>query len=303
VVAASLAAVAGTAPAASAASRVTYIGAFAGSAKQWNDAYFQIGPLQSDKVFYGTGKPPVLPTSFANSTCARLNYQPVCVIAYKTASESTVKSFVESMPAHRSSPVIMVYWQEPEVGNKTPISAATFKTNFEERSQWVRQAAQQAKAQGKDLSYVKVAMDSATSEYGPGGRGSGCAYFPPASDVDYYLADVYEHKLTGLQGTNLQAWSQCVAEKGHGQPQGIAEYGLGVCTATGGPATEAEREQTLAGDAAYLAKNFPHLLLWEYWWSTVTGSPHNPCAGHGKFPANSVTATEWRKLEAGTVAS
>ena len=297
------------APAAAAAvtSRVTYIGAFAGTLGkspigQWNLAYSEIGPLQSDKIFYGTGKPKPLPPTFSGSVCAGLKNQPVCVIAYKTASKSTLQSFVESMPKQRSSPVIMVYWQEPELGKS--ISAATFKTNFDLRSQWVRQAVQQAKAKGKDLSYVKVAMDSATSGYAnTRSPGYYCSYFPAASNVDDYLADVYEHRLTSLKDkADFQRWNQCVAKNGTGKPQGLAEYGLGVCTKDGAPATELQREQTLAGDAGYLAKNFPHLLLWEYWWSTISGSRNNPCA-HSKFGAKSVTATEWKKIEAGTVPS
>lgn len=278
-----------------AGSRVRYIGAFAGTAgqppaTQWNAAYAQIGPLQSDKIFYGTGTPKPLPRTFKGSVCASLRNQPVCVIAYKTASESTVKSFVESMPKHRVSPVIMVYWDEPELG-KSGMSPATYKKNFDLRSQWVRQA-----ARARGLSYVKVAMDSATYGYGKGRPGYDCSYLPAASEVDYYLADVYEHRLTGLADkADFQRWNQCTARMG--KPQGLAEYGLGVCTRTGAPATERQREQTLAGDAAYLAKNFPHLFLWEYWWSTISGSG-GKCA-HSKFPANSVTASEWKRIEAG----
>lgn len=298
--AAATAAASGTSAAPAAVrSRVTYIGAFAGTAgqspaSQWNAAYNQIGPLQSDKIFYGTSTPKPLPPSFKGSVCAGLIHQPVCVIAYKTASKSTVQSFVESMPKHRSSPVIMVYWDEPELG-KSGMSPATYKTNFDLRSQWVRQAAKK-----EDLSYVRVAMDSSTYGYAKGRPGYSCSYLPAPSNVDYYLADVYEHRLTGLAGkADFQRWNQCTA--GKGKPQGLAEYGLGVCTKTGEPATERDREQTLAGDAAYLAKNFPHLFLLEYWWSTISGSG-GTCA-HSKFPANSVTATEWKKIEAGTVAS
>lgn len=63
------------------------------------------------------------------------------------------------------------------------------------------------------------------------------------------------------------------------------------------------REQTLANDAAYLVRYFPHLFLWVDWWSTSSGTPGNPCAGHSKFPVGSPTGREWQKMEAGTVAS
>jgi hypothetical protein len=282
--------------------RVTYIGAFvgtvghqAGRAAQWNAAYNEIGPLQSDKIFYGTGtgvKP--LPSSFTGSVCDQLKHQPVCVIAYKTATEKTLQSFVESMPAHRSQPVIMVYWDEPEL-KSSGISPGTYKREFDLRSQWVRQA-----AEAKNLTYVKVGMDSATSGYAPGQPGAACSYLPSASYVDYYLADVYQPHLTGLANVvGFQRWVQCTASEG--KPQGIAEYGLGVCTKAGTPASPLEREQTLAQDATYLAKNFPHLFLWEYWWSKISGSG-GKCA-HSWFAPSSVIATEWKKIEAGTVES
>lgn len=56
-------------------SRATYIGAFAGKpganpATVWNTAYHQVGPLQSDKIFYGTGTPKPLPPSFTGTVCA-----------------------------------------------------------------------------------------------------------------------------------------------------------------------------------------------------------------------------------------
>jgi hypothetical protein len=285
-----------------AGSRVQYIGAFvgavghqAGRAAQWNKAYNEIGPLQSDKIFYGTGTGVApLPASFKGSVCDELKHTPVCVIAYKTATKKTVQSFVESMPAHRSQPVIMVYWDEPEL-ESSGISPATYKKEFDLRSQWVRQA-----AQAKNLTYVKVAMDSATSGYAPGKPGAGCAYLPSANYVDYYLTDVYDYTLVGLQNVaGFQQWLKCTANEG--KPRGFAEYGLGHCTASGGQATPKERETTLSNDAAWLTKNLPHLFLWEYWYSKIEGSP-GPCKGSW-FPADSVIATEWEKIEAGTVES
>ena len=282
--------------------RAPYIGAFvgtvghqAGRAAQWNDAYNEIGPLQSSKIFYGTGtgvKP--LPPSFKGSVCDELKHQPVCVIAYKTASKKTLQGFVESMPAHRSRPVIMVWWDEPELG-KSGMSPGTYKKNFGLRSEWVRQA-----AKAKHLTYVKVAMDSATSGYAPGRPGYDCSYLPAASHVDYYLTDAYEHRLTGLADVaGFQRWSQCTA--GRGKLRGIAEYGLGVCTKTGTKAGELEREHMLARDAAYLAKKFPSLFMWEYWWSKISGSGGR-CA-HSWFSQTSMIATDWKKIEAGRAAS
>jgi hypothetical protein len=178
-------------------------GRLAGRAAQWNAAYSEIGPLQSDKIFYGTGTPKPLPPSFKGSVCDELKDQPVCVIAYKTASKKTVQSFVESMPPHRDRPVIMVYSDEPELG-KSGMSPMTYKKNFDLRSGWVRQA-----AKAKGLTYVKVAMDSATYGYGRGRPGYNCSYLRAASNVDYYLADVYEHRLTTLQDqADFQRWPE-----------------------------------------------------------------------------------------------
>lgn len=280
--------------------RVRYIGAYvgmlghnAGRAAQWNAAYSEVGPLQSDKIFYGTNsKIKPLPPTFIGSLCDELQHQPVCVIAYRTASKKTLQSFVESMPKSRSRPVIMVYWQEPEL-RKSAISAREYTKEFDLRSEWVRQA-----AKARHLAYVKIAMDSSTYGYAPGQPGYGCSYLPAASYVDYYLADVYEHRLTGLANVvGFQRWTHCTASKR--KPQGIAEYGLGVCTKTGTRASTLEREKMLARDAAYLAKNFPHLFLWQYWWSQISGS-RGKC-DHSWFPPNSVIGTEWRKIAAGTV--
>jgi hypothetical protein len=66
----------------------------------------------------------------------------------------------------------------------------------------------------------------------------------------------------------VPATDSCAVSRG--KPRGIAEYGLGVCMTTGTKASQPER--TLARDAAYLAKNAPHLVMWEYWWSKISGS-------------------------------
>ena len=113
------------------------------------------------------------------------------------------------------------------------------------------------------------------------------------------LADVYQPTLIGLKtDAEFLRWNYCTA--GRGKPQGIGEYGLGVCVAKG-TFTEPDRANTLAADAAYLARAFPHLLMWQYWWSTISGAT-GPC-DKWKFPVSSPTLREWKAIEAGTAPS
>lgn len=287
------------ASAAAASQRVPHIGAFAGTASQWNAAYTTIGPLQVNKEFYSTTK--LLPASFSGSTCAHLAHNPVCIVTFKTPTN--LDSFVKSIPAHRNL-VIMVYYQEPEL-TKDALSPGAFKTKFDKLSGEIRQD-----AKDKHLTNVRVAMDSATYQYAAPGsgnsRGYSCAYIPLPKYVDYYLADVYQPTLIGLQNdAEFHRWNHCTA--GKGKPQGIAEYGLGVCVPKPGTFTEQDRANTLAADAGYLAKAFPKLLMWEYWWSTISGS--KGACDKWQFPlttkggAESPTLKNWKKIVAGTLAS
>jgi len=266
-------------------SRVTYIGAYSPSVGTWKKAYAAIGPLQTDKEF-NTKTGTALPPSFRQSECASLPHNPVCIVNYKVPN-TNLKSYVQSVPPGRNL-VILVYHDEPELG-QSGLSATQFKDQFENQARKIMSYAKE-----KGLKNVKVAMDSATSGYKPGAKGYNCSFIPPAKYVDYYLADVYEHTLTGLASLAIfQRWNHCTA--GKGVPRGLAEYGLDRCDG----ATEAQRATTLGDDAAYLARKFPKLVLWNYWYAdSHPGACHDPM-----FPARSATGTEWRKIEAGTVAS
>jgi hypothetical protein len=279
---------------ASAKTRVKYIGAILKTASLWNAAYKTIGPLQSNKEFYDPAKN--LPPSFKDSECAQLNHDPLCVIAYKTMN-TNLKSFVQSIPPNRKSPVVMVYYQEVELA-KNNVPASTFLKDFEDQSVKIREY-----AAAKKLTDVKVAMDSSTYEYGTPAsghsRGYSCSYIPPSRYVDYYLGDVYQSTLIGLQNdAEFQRWVHCVSD--HGKPLGLGEYGLGVCV-THGTFHESDRAATLAADSAYLARTLPTLVLWEYWWQHQPGDT-SKCE-QWQFPANSVTAAKWRAIEAGSVSS
>jgi hypothetical protein len=277
-----------------ASARVKYIGAVVGTASQWNAAYSTVGPLQSNKEFYYPGK--TLPPAFKDSECAQLKHDPLCVIAYRTMN-TNLQGFVQSVPPNRKSPVIMVYYQEVELA-QNHVAAKTFLKDFENQAAKIRKY-----AAAKGLTDVKVAMESTTYQYDKPGsghsRGYSCSYIPPAGDVDYYLGDVYQPTLIGLQHDfEFQRWVHCVS--GRGKPLGIGEYGLGVCVSSG-TFKESDRAATLDADAAYLARTQPGLVLWEYWWDHL---PKNTAkCDQWKFPVNSVTATQWRAIEAGTVSS
>jgi hypothetical protein len=92
-------------------------------------------------------------------------------------------------------------------------------------------------------------------------------------------------------------WKRCT--QGLGVDRGLTEYGLGTCVASG-TWTEQEREEQMAADVQYLSTAFPNLFILEYYWRD--DSSVGPCKDW-QFPADSVTATEWRAIEAGTVSS
>jgi hypothetical protein len=283
--------------AAAATQRVPHIGAFAGNASQWNAAYSTIGPLQTNKEFFSTTK--LLPARFTGSSCAHLAHDPVCIVAFKTPTN--LDSFVTSIPPSRNL-VIMVYYQEVEL-TKNGVSPGAFKATFDKLSGEIRQDAKKA-----GLTNVRVAMESSTYQYAAPGsghsRGYSCAYIPLPKYVDYYLGDVYQPTLIGLQNdAEFLRWNHCTA--GKGKPQGIGEYGLGVCVPKGTFA-ETDRASRLAADSRYLARAFPHLLLWEYWWSTISGA--KGACDKWKFPltvngAQSPTLRNWEAIVAGTIPS
>ena len=108
-----------------------------------------------------------------------------------------------------------------------------------------------------------------------------------------------EHRLSGLaNAAGFRHWIQCAVSRG--KSQGIAEYCLGVRMTTGAKTSQLQPKRTLGRDAAYLAKNAPYLVMWEYWWSKISGGGKCACSW---LPPKSVVATDWKKFEAGMVAS
>lgn len=320
--------------AATATTRPVYVGGYAGDSVQaWLSAnkLSAIGPLQAEKDWFPNSAPPrMLPPSFHDTMCYKLytrtpSHDPLCLISYKDTTptgqidNAPLKSFVESIPPGHA-PVIMIFYMEPEVTlwdynclhtlNKKPAysSGPQYVREFEAQATLIRKYAAQA-----GLTNVQVAAGAGEDAYNTpthGGScrsqdyyGYNCSYVPPPSFVDHYFTEVYDPHLVILQNDpRFQRWNTCTA--GKHKTRGITDFALGNCTANGTPFTEADRAATLASDAAYLAREFPTLYLWSYFWWQLPDPGR--CTDY-KFPAASSsspqTAREWEAIEAGTVPS
>ena len=166
----------------------------------WSSANAAIGPLQVDKMFYGTTTS--LPSSYSSSQCANLPAAVTCVLAYKVA-DTNVASFVSSIPAGANT--IMVWYQEPEgnsfsscEGVNKGSNGANFVCEFEHQADLIR-----ANVTSANRANVWVAMDAGGYQYGTGRNGPACAFIPPSSSVDFYLEDAYEDP---ANGSNLASW-------------------------------------------------------------------------------------------------
>lgn len=253
--------VGGTTAGATSQRAATIIGAHA---IDWPAANQRIGPLQDQRLFHQTS----LPASFIGSDGDKLPAGVTAVISYKTQN-TNVASFIRSIPANR--PVIMIYHHEPE--NEYGGNGAQFVSEFVGQSKLIRANAK---------SNVRVAMAAETYDYTNGRPGVNCSFIPPASSLDFYLADHYRHN---PNGTSLASdpkwvgWQKCV--NGKGRYEGLAEYGLGNGT------PPAMRAKTMAADDAYLKANHPHFYLWSYWYVG------------GDLFTDQATINEWKSIEAG----
>lgn len=139
----------------------------------WSSANAAIGPLQVDKMFYGTTTS--LPSSYSSSQCANLPAAVTCVLAYKVA-DTNVASFVSSIPAGANT--IMVWYQEPEgnsfsscEGVNKGSNGANFVCEFEHQADLIR-----ANVTSANRANVWVAMDAGGYQYGTGRNGPACAF-------------------------------------------------------------------------------------------------------------------------------
>jgi len=281
------------------------IGAYAPTAAAWQkaDNTSQLGPLQSNKEFFSGPLPAAQGSEspFQQTRCYALEQlitppYPACIIAYKAQeTQAAIDAFVQSVPADQL--VILVYWQEPEGAGAESFSACGTTGGPAFVCEFGQQAAE-IRAAGDDPN-VLVGMDAEGYQYSSAAqhdRGTGCAFVPPAADVDVYLEDHYEGYPSGndppsgdampQSGTPFEQewsnWLACVSPTG--KPVGLAEYGLNHMIA---PAVV---DGALQADDGYLAGlpggglNAP-VLVWEYWW----------CGGD-KFGSSGSTAL-WRSFE------
>jgi hypothetical protein len=289
------------------------VGAYAGpKSSDWiaANSTSDVGPLQSVKEFIIKEKP--LPTEWDSSRnqCYEIEQAlgpeksaqwPACVVSYNVKeSEGDLAKFFTGLPAAQM--VIMNWRDEPEAprapfppcGGQTGNGPA-YVCDFEQESRNIRKAA-------GDAPNVFVAMDASTYQYAPGtshdrggGDGQKCTYIPPASYVDFYLADHYNTRASDSslpdekspEGDEWSTWLGCVASSG--KPIGLAEYGLDCRTQNPPQQTLADE---IAQDKGYLAA-IPGArqptIMWEYWdWNT-------------KPPGCQMTSTtvkdEWRSAE------
>jgi hypothetical protein len=265
------------------------------TAKDWTITDGIIGPLQSDKEFYGPNTVP-LPTQWksASNNCYEIELMmgeadeadwPACVVTYPDPeTETQIQDYLTGLPAAQM--VIMIYHDEPEggtfsgcPGNPAPVgNAANFVCYFEQQATRIRQAA----AAVNDVSNVFVAEDSSTYQYGEGvsdSAGTGCGFIVPPSYTDFYLADHYDEDANGMSlpnetstssgdsttdGQKWSNWLSCVQPKN--KPLGLAEYGLDCTT---NPNQQVVINE-MAADDGYLAAipgATEPTIMWAYWYS------------------------------------
>ncbi len=262
------------APAAVTRPRTRRLAPFIGAqAWDWGQANSRIGPLGSDKLFYGPTEP--LPTRWPRGSYG-LPRRALAIIAYKVPTKH-VLSFVRSIP--RGRPVTMVFWQEPE----SHMTASHFLPEFERQSRLIRSA---------HRSNVKVAFDANIWRYQRQYPGSyNCQYVPPPKYVDYYYGDAYEFNDETLEAQpQFRRWAHCTSHRD--RRRGLAEYGLSDCQG------DAHRARTLIIDIAYLRRNFPGLRVLSYWWDDTSPNAGMNCHTDWQFTGPK-TVGAWRALETG----
>jgi Carbohydrate binding domain len=250
-----------------------------------------IGPMQSDKIFYGPSTP--LPSAYAGSNCANLPARVTCLISFKVMN-TNVASYVSSIPPNRN--VIFTFWQEPEkysFSYNGLTGGPAFVAEFENQAALIRQASGNAPN-------IFIAGDANGYQYDPGtshnlgGAGGSCSFTVPSSSVDFYLGDFYEPTASG---TNLatdsyvspmwNGWLGCVSPQK--KPIGVAEYGLNFTTPTSanGPTTA----EAFAADNSYLESQPAGrpVVMWEYWYD-------NNANGYFEF-TDSASISAWRANE------
>jgi hypothetical protein len=236
-------------------------------------------------------------TTWAAGSESGLPSSALAVICFKDSHISSLASYIASIPA-RTAEVWLAYFNEPEAaypnGNYTQF-LATFK-----------QCSQIIRAAGNPL--VKVAQVSQTYQYGVAGSlAQQGVWRAPASEVDYYCADVYQHFSQGWpsQGlSNYNRWTKWLSVfSGRGVPLAITEYGIDGC---GGSAV---RNSRIQADCAYLRTAFgtggtvsvKPLGAWIYSWTNCnSGVLATSCFGSCQF-TDTATVTTWTQVCTGAL--
>jgi len=291
--------------------------------QDWIDTNNIIGPLQSDKEFYGNSSP-TLPSQWTatsnncysieqsiGSTQADEAEWPACVINLADfETEAQIQAFFTGLPAAQMA--VLIYKDEPEgdtfsncPATPAPVgNAANYVCYFDLESGYIRQAA----AAVGDVPNVFVAMDSSTYQYGNGAddsAGTGCGWIPTTSYTDFYLADHYDPGADGQSlpnensttpgdpsTTNGQKWSNwlsCV--QSINKPLGLAEYGLDCTTNP----DQSVVTQEMSADNTYLGAipgATEPTIMWAYWFSDA-GSSTPGCV----FNNTNGAITQWQDDE------
>jgi hypothetical protein len=281
---------------------------------------YNIGPLQSDKEFYG-GASPTLPGSWTDSSnrCYQIEEQisnsanwPACVVnLHDFETEGQIAAYFTGLPAAQM--VVMIYHDEPEGDTFSGCGtasgdAANYICYFDEESANIHLAAADANSYS-DTPSVFVAADSSTYEYGSQSNddagdppGGGCPYIPPTTSTDFYLADHYDQGASGnslpnetggaagdTNGQKWQNWLNCV--QSINKPLGLAEYGLD-CSSN--PDQSVVTTQ-MGADKSYLGAipgATEPTIMWAYWYNDA-GNEQPGCV----FDNSAGGITAWQGIE------
>lgn len=295
------------------------------TADDWLASNKIIGPLQTDKEFFGGNLPSTTQggqTPFEQTVCYGIEQgvpagqsYPACILAFKgSMTQSDMNNFLQSVPHDQQ--LYLVYWQEAE--GSYGGTAQQFVSAFQANAQLVHSSPY-------DTPNIVVAQDSAGSKYGSDPTVQDCSWIVPPSNTngpDVYLMDHYENGTVNgkdvsnsVNATEWQDWLKCASAEN--RPLGFGEYGLdnspigpagtaSLCdNGLSNPTNAKELPLALNADNGYLAQlpmsADPNLLnpapfvVWDYWYSnyggtavcTLFGSPTDP---YGAIPA-------WKAIE------
>jgi hypothetical protein len=292
------------------------------SADDWLASNSTIGPLQTDKEFFGGNLPSTAQgnlTPFQQTVCygieqgvpAKQRY-PACILAYKgSMTQSDMNNFLQSVP--RDQQLYLVYWQEAE--GSYGGTAQQFVSAFQGNAQLVHNSPY-------DTPNIFVAQDSAGSKYGSDPTVQNCSWIVPPSNTngpDIYLMDHYEkgtvngkNVSNSVNATAWHDWLKCASAEN--RPLGFGEYGLdnspigpiSLCTnGLSSPTNAQEVPKALNSDNSYLAQlpmsadlnllNPAPFVVWDYWYSDYGGTAACTLFGFPTDPYGAIPA--WQAIE------